>query len=139
MEKDLIKFYRNIKLIGSKEVVKYLDEKGNLYIIPIPQLLLGVEYAEYDEASLKIAIFENKVDKNTEFEKATVKRLVDKSTITKKDKDKGTIIEKDTEISKIWFVKNAMGLVKAYNNKNDAIKYVEDKNYELLKEAKFIN
>nr|DAW34345.1 MAG TPA: hypothetical protein [Caudoviricetes sp.] len=139
MEKDLYKFYDMITFIGSKDVVTYEDEKGNLYTIPILQLILASEYSEYDDAMLKTAIFENKIDKDAKFEKITVKRLVDKSTITKKDKDKGTIVEKDVEVSQIWFIKNAMGLVKACNNKNEAIEYVKKMNAKLLKEAKLID
>ena len=138
MEKDLYKFYEMITFIGSKDVVTYEDEKGNLYTIPILQLILASEYVEYDDAMLKTAIFENKIDKDTKFEKIKVKRLVDKSTITKKDKDKGTIVEKEVEVSQIWFIKNAMGLVKACNNKNEAIEYVKKMNAKLLKEAKLI-
>ena len=62
MEKDLYKFYDMITFIGSKDVVTYEDEKGNLYTIPILQLILASEYAEYDDATLKTAIFENKIE-----------------------------------------------------------------------------
>ena len=72
-------------------------------------------------------------------ETAEVVRKIDKFNKTKKESDKGTIIETKVKISKVWLVRNGVRLTKSYNNKNDALKYVEETNNKLLKEAKLID
>lgn len=138
MEKDLIKFIENIKDLGSKEIVQYEDEKGNLVLLPISQLFLSCEYVELEEAQLKIAVFNKQLDENLELEKATVTKKKDKYEITKREKDKGTIIDTEVEVSKVWFVKNGIQMSKAYNNKEEALKYVKEYNNKLMKIAKLI-
>ena len=138
MEKDLIKFIENIKDLGSKEIVQYEDEKGNLVLLPISQLFLSCEYVELEEAQLKIAVFNKQLDENLELEKATVTKKKDKYEITKREKDKGTIIDTKVEVSKVWFVKNGIQMSKAYNNKEEALKYVKEYNNKLMKIAKLI-
>lgn len=138
MEKDLIKFIENIKDLGSKEIVQYEDEKGNLVLLPISQLFLSCEYVELEEAQLKIAVFNKQLDENLELKKATVTKKKDKYEITKREKDKGTIIDTEVEVSKVWFVKNGIQMSKAYNNKEKALKYVKEYNNKLMKIAKLI-
>ena len=139
MEKDLIKFNNNIEFIGSKDIVKYIDDKGNCVLLPISQLLCNCEYVELDDAQLKIAIYNGEVEKDLKLETAEVVRKIDKFYKTKKESDKGTIIETKVKISKVWLVRNGVRLTKSYNNKNDALKYVEETNNKLLKEAKLID
>lgn len=134
MERDLIKFNRNITKL-TKEIAKYEDEKGNYMLIPTGQLLCNVEYMELDEISYKKALFEMIIDKDIEYNKIIITKPVDKYTKTKNEKDKGTIIDAEVEVSQVWIVKNGLGLTKAYNVKEEALKVVNDLNNKYLEMA----
>lgn len=134
MEKELIKFNKNITKIN-KDIAKYEDEKGNYYLIPIGQLMCTCEYKELDEVSYKNALFEKIIDKNIKYNKIKTTKVVDKSTITHNKKDQGTLIDKEVEVSIVWFVKNGIGLTKAFSNKEKALSYVEEINNKYLEMA----
>ena len=134
MERDLIKFNKNITKV-TKEIAKYEDEKGNYMLIPTGQLLCNVEYMELDEISYKKALFEMIIDKDVEYNKITITKPVDKYTKTKNEKDKGTIIDTEVEVSQVWVVKNGLGLTKAFNVKEEALKVVNDLNNKYLEMA----
>lgn len=138
MEKDLINFMEKLEYIGSKDVVKYEDEKGNLLLLPIAQLILSCEYIEAEETTFKAMLFENKADKNIEYNKIKVTKKKDKYEVTKKEKDKGIIVESETEVYQIWLVRNSLQMMKAFNDKDIALAYVNKYNDEILKEAKLI-
>ena len=131
MERDLIKFYLNVNFLN-KDIAKYEDAKGNMTLIPTGQLICSVEYAELTDDELKIAKFEKRVDKDQVFEKGKKVTQVDKSTITKNKKDQGTIIDQEVEINKVWFVKSAVGLTKAFNNKKEALELADKYNSKVL-------
>lgn len=134
MKRDLIKFNENITKV-TKEITKYEDKKGNYMLIPTGQLLCNVEYMELDEISYKKALFEMIIDKDSEYNKITITKPIDKYTKTKNEKDKGTIIDAEVEVSQVWVVKNGLGLTKAYNNKEKALSYVEEINNKYLEMA----
>lgn len=134
MERDLIKFNKNITKV-TKEITKYEDEKGNYMLIPTGQLLCNVEYMELDEISYKKALFEMIIDKDVEYNKITITKPVDKYTKTKNEKDKGTIIDAEVEVSQVWVVKNGLGLTKAFNGKDEALKLVNELNNKYLEMA----
>lgn len=134
MERDLIKFNKNVSKL-TKEIAKYEDEKGNYMLIPTGQLLCNVEYMELDEISYKKALFEKIIDKNIEYNKITITKPVDKYTKTENEKDKGTIIDVEVEVSQVWVVKNGLGLTKAFNVKEEALKLVNELNNKYLEMA----
>lgn len=134
MEKDLIKFNENITKI-TKEIAKYEDEKGNYTLIPIGQLMCSCEYMELDEIMYKKALFEKIIEKDTEYNKIKVTKVVDKSTITHNKKDQGTLIDNEVEVSQVWVVKNGIGLTKVFANKEKALYYVEEINNKYLEMA----
>lgn len=134
MEKDLIKFNENITKI-TKEIAKYEDEKGNYTLISIGQLMCSCEYMELDEIMYKKALFEKIIEKDTEYNKIKVTKVVDKSTITHNKKDQGTLIDNEVEVSQVWVVKNGIGLTKAFANKEKALCYVEEINNKYLEMA----
>ena len=134
MEKELIKFNENITKIN-KDIAKYEDEKGNYYLIPIGQLMCTCEYKELDEVSYKNALFEKIIDKDVEYMKIKTTKVVDKSTITHNKNDQGTLIDKEVEVSQVWFVKNGIGLTKAFANKEKALSYVEEINNKYFEMA----
>lgn len=131
MEKDLIKFNENItKLI--KEIAQYKDEKGNVVLINTGQLMCNCEYMELDKIMYKKALFENIIDKNTEYNKIKTTKVVDKSTITHNKKDQGTLIDNEIEVCQVWVVKNNLGIAKAFNNKEEALALVTTLNNKYL-------
>ena len=131
MEKDLIKFYKNLSK-EMKGIAKYEDEKGNLTYMNVGQLICGVEYLELDETEFKTAKFEQLIDTSLEYEETTKTKLIDKSTKTNNKKDKGTIIEEKVQAKKIWLVKNSMGVTKSFNEKDKALETARKINKQML-------
>lgn len=138
MEKNLKKFYEKIENVGSKDIVAYQDEKGNYALLPISQLFLSCEFVQLDEAQLKMAIFNGTVAKDMEFEKETITRAKDKSEVTNNKKDQGTVVESEVEVSNVWIVRNGLGLAESFNNQNEALKYVQEKNNYFMHLAELI-
>lgn len=134
MERDLIKFNRNITKL-TKEIAKYVDEKGNYMLIPTGQLLCNVEYMELDEMSYKKALFEMIIDKNIKYNKITIIKVVDKATITGKKQDQGTLVDNKVEVRQVWIVKNGLGITKAFSDKDKALKLVNELNNKYLEMA----
>lgn len=134
MERDLIKFNKNVKKL-TKEIAKYEDEKGNYTLIPVAQLLCNIEYMELDEPMYKKALFEKLVDKNTKYNKIKTTKVVDKSTLTHNKKDQGTLVDNEVEVSQVWVVKNGIGLTKAYSEKLRALQVVNELNNKYLEMA----
>lgn len=130
MEKDLKKFNENLEI--KKNVSVYEDEKGNLLYMPTLQLICSCEYVELDEAKMKIAKFNGEIQDEKEFNKIKTIKKVDKFTETKKEKDRGTIIDKEVEAYQVWFVRNGLKLVQAYNDKEKALAYAKEINDKIL-------
>lgn len=134
MERDLIKFNENIEKV-TKEIVKYEDEKGNVALFNIGQLMCGCEYMELDEISYKKALFEKIIEKDAEYNKIKAIKTVDKSTITHNKKDQGTLVDAEVEVSQVWVVKNGLGMTKAFNEKVRALQVVNELNNKYLEMA----
>ena len=134
MERDLIKFNKNIEKV-TKEIVKYEDEKGNVALFNIGQLMCGCEYMELDEVSYKKALFEKIIEKDAEYNKIKAIKTVDKATITHNKKDRGTLVDAEVEVSQIWVVKNGLGMTKAFNEKVRALQVVTELNNKYLEMA----
>lgn len=134
MERDLIKFNKNITKV-TKEIVKYEDEKGNVALFNIGQLMCGCEYMELDEVSYKKALFEKIIEKDAEYNKIKAIKTVDKSTITHNKKDQGTLVDAEVEVSQIWVVKNGLGMTKAFDEKVKALQLVTELNNKYLEMA----
>ena len=134
MEKDLIKFYDNLTFIN-KDLAQYEDEKGNLQIIPNSQLVTNVSYEELSKEELEKAKFQMLVGKEQKFEIIDGIKQVPKNTITHKDTDKFTIVDTKVKVSRVWFVVNGLKLVKAFDNKEEAVKTAKEINEKILKVA----
>lgn len=137
MEKDLIKFNENIKKI-TKDIAMYEDTKGNVALLNIGQLMCGCEYMELDETMYKKALFEKIIDKDVEYNKIEITKVVDKSTITHNKKDQGTLINKNVEASQVWVVKNGLGLTKAFCEKVRALQVLNELNNKYLEMAELV-
>ena len=127
MERDLIKFNENITKIN-KDIAKYQDERGNVALLNIGQLMCGCEYMELDEPMYKKALFEKIITKDV-YSVTKVLKTVDKATITHNKKDQGTLVDKEVEVSMVWVV------TKSFNSMDKALELVDELNTKYLEMA----
>ena len=130
MEKDLYKFYENIEVIN-KDLSKYKDDKGNVFVLNTVNLLLRADKLELTKEEYQVAKFQQKVE-DLDYSIKNIKRPVPKNEITGKDEDKYIIAEKEVAVREIWNVSNMLGIIKSFTNKEDAIKCVEENNNKIL-------
>lgn len=134
MEKDLIKFMKNVKFI-EKDMSEYEDENGNYYLIPNGQLITNVSFNQPTEEEYKVGKYQN-IFEDLDYKETTIKKKVTKDTITKKDKDKFTIIEVDTKVKNIWVVSNYLKATKCFTTKEEALELAKKINKEILEISK---
>lgn len=131
MEKDLIKFYDNVEVIN-KDLSRYEDNKGNMFILNTINLLARVDYMELTKEEYKVAKFQQKIE-DLDYSMTNIKRVVSKNEITKKDEDKYTLVDKEVSVRQIWNVSNPYGVFKSYTDKDEAVKYAKEINEKILK------
>lgn len=132
MEKNLETFMKNVKILN-KNFAQFEDEKGFYLLIGTAQLISGVSYNELSEPELKSAIFNQAISKEDgakEYNKITIFRPVADE---KSNKD-GQIEmhNKEVVVSQVWIVRNQLGLSKAFNNKEEALKMAKDINEKVI-------
>lgn len=123
MNKDLVEFMKHLDI--KEEVSKYKDEKGNILYIPTNTLFPTCSYLTLTEEEYQQALFKGQVKKGN-YKKIKEKRPVPKNKITGKDEDKLTIVDQDTEVYQIWVATNPYGFTHSFEDKEEAIKFVED-------------
>jgi hypothetical protein len=131
MEKDLHKFYDNINIFN-KDLAEYNDDKGNYFVFNTINLLLRIDKLELTKEEYQVAKFQQKVE-DLEYNVKNIKKPVPKNTITGKDEDKFTIVEKEVAVREIWNVSNALGIIKSFTNKQEAIETAKAYNKTTLK------
>lgn len=132
METKLDNFMNNITLIN-KDISKYEDkEKGVLYYLNTIQLIVKVEKLELSAEEYKIKKFEKTID-DLDYDIVEIDRPVPKYSITKKEEDKYVITNSKVKVREIWNVSNAIGIKMSFNNKDDALKYSEEINNQIIK------
>lgn len=134
MEKDLIKFMKNVTFID-KDMSEYEDENGNYNIIPNGQLITGVSFNQPTEEEYKIGKYQN-IFEDLDYKETTIKKKVTKDTVTKKDKDKYTIVEVDTPVKNIWVVTNYLKATKCFTTKKQALELAKKINKQVLEQSK---
>ena len=134
MEKDLIKFMKNVTFID-KDMSEYEDENGNYYLIPNGQLITNVSFNQPTEEEYKIGKYQN-IFEDLDYKETTIKKKVTKDTVTKKEKDKFTIIEVDTKVKNIWVVCNYLNATKGFTTKKQALELARKINKEVLEISK---
>ena len=130
MEKDLIKFNDNIEVIN-KDISKYEDEKGTMFICNTIGLIAKVEALELSKEELKMKIFEGEID-DLDYQIENVKRPVSKYSLTKKEEDKFTIVDSEVAVRKVYNVSNGVKIHKSFTNKEDALKLAKEINDKYL-------
>ena len=122
MNKDLKEFMN--KLTIKEDISKYKDEKGNVMYIPTNNLYASCSYLTLTEEEYKQALFNGSVQKN-DYNKTKINKPTPKNVITGKEEDKNTIVDKEVEAYEIWVVANNLGFMSSFNNKKEAVEYVE--------------
>lgn len=131
MVKDLEKFYNSIKILD-KTMSIYEDEDGNYSVLPTSALLVGVDYNELETEKYNIAVFEGSIPKDFEMKVKNIKKPVPKFEITKNPADKYTITEEEVAVMPVWFILNTLGIKKAFNNKEEALKKAKEINEVII-------
>ena len=130
MEKNLSKFYENVNILG-KEFSVYEDSNGNLFTLNTINLLARVDKLELTKEEYQVAKFQQKVE-DLEYSIKNIKKAVPKNEITGKDEDKLTLVDKEVAVREIWNVSNALGIVKSFTNKEDALKTAKEINKKIM-------
>ena len=131
METKLDEFSKHITIIN-KDLSDYRDEKKGIYFVfNTVNAILTLEYLELEKQDYTIAKFQNKIE-DLKYNIIKIKKPVPKNVITGKDEDKYTITEKDVDVRQIWKVSNRLGAMKCFTNKEDAFKYINGINKDLL-------
>lgn len=123
MNKDLKNFMENLEI--RKDISKYKDDKGNIMFVPTNNLYVSCSYLTLTEDEYNQALFNGTVNKNN-YNKIKTTRPVPKNVITKKEEDKNTIVDQEIEAYQIWVVANNLGFMSSFNDKEEAIKFVEN-------------
>ena len=143
MQENIIEFMKKINIID-KNLAQYKDEeKGISFFINTVNLLTKVDYLEVGtEKNQKLKVseyeklkFEKKIE-DLEYNKIIKKDIRIKSEITGKKEDSTTLIEEEVPAVAIWNVSNSVGVYKSFTTKDEAIKFSDEVNEEVLK---FIN
>lgn len=130
MEKDLYKFYDNVNIIN-KDFSIYEDPDGNLFTFNTINLLTRVEKLQLTKEEFLSLKFQQKVQ-DGDYNIINIKKPVPKNEITKKEEDRFTIVEKEVAVREIWNLTNAIGIVKSYNNKEEALQKAKEINNKIL-------
>lgn len=130
MTRDLEEYYDNIKYINDK-LAEYEDEEGNYIPLTPSNLLVAVQYQALNKQEYEQAVFQQLVPKDIICKEIEIDKLVPKNEITHRDNDKYTITTIKQKAKQVWFVTNGLGLKKAYNNKEDALKVARSINKKI--------
>ena len=130
MERDLCKFYDNVDIIN-KDFSIYEDPDGNLFTFNTINLLTRVEKLQLTKEEFLSLKFQQKVQ-DGDYNVINIKKPVPKNKITKKEEDRFTIVEKEVAVREIWNLTNAIGIVKSYNNKEEALQKAKEINNKIL-------
>lgn len=115
-----------------KDLCEYYDEeKGIKYLLPTSYVWARVDYFELTNDELKKAIFEEQVDKIDDLNYIESTRRQSKYEITKREEDRWTITEAKVKVNQLWVVSNGMKIKNTFNNKEEAIKFLDEINEPL--------
>ena len=131
-QENLEEFTKRVTLIN-KEIGEYENkETGVKFMIPSSYLWARCDYLELTNEEFKKAIFNQEIDKtDLVFNYIESTRPAPKYETTKRDEDKYTIIDAKVKVSQVWLVSNGLKYKQTFNNKEDALKLVNNINEEL--------
>ena len=135
MIKDLNEYYNNITYINEK-LAEYEDDEGNLFAITPSNLLVAVQYQALNEKEYEQAVFNQLIPKDIICKEIEIDKFIPKNEITHNDKDKYTITTIKEKAKQVWFVSNSIGIRKAFNTKEEAIKTAKEINKKIYEVCK---
>ena len=128
---NIKEFMKKVHIIN-KDLAEYVNEEtGVKYIIPVPHLLVRIEYTEATEKEKEKLLFNSAIDR-LDYNRKMAKRPVIKSTITHDKKDDTTLIDTDIKVYQIWNLTNGLGVKMSFNNKEEAVELYDEINKKIL-------
>lgn len=134
VNEDLKSFMDNLTILN-KDFSEYFNkETGTKYIVPNSYLYARCDYLELTNDELKKERFAQNINKEPkEFNQIESTRPVPKYETTKREEDKYTIIDGKVKVNQIWRVTNGMQFKQTFNNKDEALKLLDEINEPLKK------
>lgn len=126
MEKRWITFKDNITIQDGK-TAKYEDQEGNYAILDPLKLMVGVEYDEFNKEQYNQALFQKLIPKDMKL------NITKKKTQVLDKNDKTKIVDAEEDVRQVWFIRDSLGNIEAYNNKEEAIKTAKEWNDKIMK------
>lgn len=126
MEKRWITFKDNITIQDGK-TAKYEDQEGNYAILDPLKLIVGVEYDEFNKEQYNQALFQKLIPKDMKL------NITKKKTQVLDKNDKTKIVDAEEDVRQVWFIRDSLGNIEAYNNKEEAIKTAKEWNDKIMK------
>ena len=130
MTRDLEEYYDNIRYVNDK-LAEYEDEEGNLIPLNPSNLLVAVQYQALNKQEYEQAVFQQLIPKDIICKEIEIDKLIPKSEVTHNDKDKYIITSIKQKAKQVWFVNNGLGIKKAYNCKEEALKVAKNINNKI--------
>lgn len=131
MIKDLEEYYKHIKYINDR-VAEYEDEEGNYFQVTPSNLLVAVQYQALNKQEYEQAVFQQLVPKDIICKEVEIDKIIPKNEVTHNDKDKFTLTTIKQKAKQVWFVMNSVGIKKAYNDKEEALKVAKEINKKIF-------
>ena len=134
VNEDLKSFMDNVTILD-KDFSEYFNkETGTKYIVPNSYLYARCDYLELTNDELKKERFAQNINKEPkEFNQIESTRPVPKYETTKREEDKYTIIDGKVKVNQIWRVTNGMKYIQTFNNKDEALEFLDSINEPLKK------
>lgn len=126
MDKRWITFKDNI-IIQDGKTAKYEDQEGNYAILDPLKLIVGVEYDEFNKEQYNQALFQKLIPKDMKLS------ITKKKTQVLDKNDKTKIVDAEEDVRQVWFIRDSLGNIEAYNNKEEAIKTAKEWNDKIMK------
>jgi len=134
VNEDLRTFMNNVTIINKDISEYYNKEKGTKYVIPNSYLYARCDYMELTNEEVKRERFNQNINKEPkEFNVIESTRPVPKYETTKREEDKYVIIDGKIKVNQLWVVANGMKFKQTFNNKEEAIKFLDSINEPLIK------
>lgn len=131
MTKDLEEYYKHIRYINDK-VAEFEDEEGNYFQITPSNLLVAVQYQALNKQEYEQAVFQQLIPKDIICKEVDIDKIIPKNEVTHNDKDKFTLTTIKQKAKQVWFVMNSVGIKKAYNDKDEALKVAKEINKKIF-------
>ena len=135
MTKDLEKYYSHIKYINDR-LAEYEDEEGNLIPLTPSGLLVAVQYQTLNKQEYEQAVFNQLIPKEFICNEIEIDKIIPKNEVTKNPKDQFTLTTIKQKAQEVWFVSNGLGIRKACNSKDEALKIAKEINNKIYEVCK---